>query len=141
MSSEKVKMKSAWNLTRLFLVAGMIASFGCNSHPETAEVIGCVTVNGNPITNRQIIFFPDRDKGNKGKTSIGKLNDKGEYFLSTYAPGDGAVVGWHKVIIKKPAGHENTLPILDKYADPTCPLLSAEVKAGEENQINFDLQL
>lgn len=140
-------MKSIWNSTWLFLAAGIVVGgLGCTSHPQTAAVVGRVTVGGVAVRDRQIMFIPDRSKGNKGKTSMGRLNDNGEYSLSAYAPGDGAVVGWHKVIIKKPLGSENAVPVLDKavpvldkYADLTRPLLSAEVKSGQKNEINFEL--
>jgi hypothetical protein len=118
----------------LFLSAG--CSGGGADNFGTAKAGGKVTYDGKPVTGASIMFAPTGAAGAEGmttgKAASGELDANGEFTLSTYADGDGAVIGKHKVVLSE--------------ADPAMPLpgtvkagLELEVKAGENN--HFEIQL
>jgi len=72
-----------------------IAVAGCGGGPRLAKVTGRVTVVGQPLTTGTIMFHPE-----SGPTAVGGINADGTYTLSTLKPGDGAVVGAHRVTIE-----------------------------------------
>ena len=78
---------------------------GCGGGGGEKEVIpisGKVTCNGEPVTSGSVMFVPDVDPavdGNPGKPASGALDENGEFELTTYVKGDGAVVGKHRVSV------------------------------------------
>ena len=88
--------------TCLFTLAALVLS-GCSGNEQypTALVSGTVTSNGTPVPEGTIMFSPIA-QGKKtliGKPATGAIKD-GEFILSTFENGDGAVVGTHAVIVK-----------------------------------------
>jgi hypothetical protein len=66
---------------------------GCGSgQMDVTYVSGKVTYQDQPLTAAVIHFVPE-----SGPAASGKLDEDGKYELTTYSPGDGAVVGNHKV--------------------------------------------
>lgn len=134
--------------------AGMIVSSGCGkARPTTTPVAGRVTCQGNPVTAGRIIFQPDDGR----RPASGIIGPDGSYRLTTFAPGDGAFIGKHRVSINamrvvggpgadfdNPAAAAFAQPsriewlVPEKYANPETSNLAAEVKPGK-NDINFDL--
>jgi hypothetical protein len=114
--------------------------FGCTrgDAPKTAPVKGTVTMQGKPLPHVGVTFLPT----GKGPTASGNTNDQGEFTLMTSRPGDGAVIGTHKVAVgsadegpRKPGS-----PIIpEKYGSPNTTDLTAEVKAGQTNVITLEL--
>ncbi|MCA9129662.1 MAG: carboxypeptidase regulatory-like domain-containing protein [Planctomycetales bacterium] len=82
------------NGIRSSMVAGLLVlSLGCGSgsdNPPTYPVTGTVTLKGNPVAGATIIFVPISD-GAKGAT--GTSDDQGNYQVTTFVSGDGAVPG------------------------------------------------
>jgi len=127
---------------------------GCGGHEGLAPVSGKVTYKGQPVTQGEISFVPE-DSGNRG--AHGMLDAQGNYQLSTYDPGDGAYVGKHRVAIVSvgpdkpvPAKRKGKMmdeemqgsgnPLIPKrYFSPATSKLTAEVAAGKNNEIPFDL--
>jgi hypothetical protein len=72
-----------------------IALTGCGGGPRLAKVTGRVTVAGQPLTTGTIMFHPE-----SGPSAVGGINPDGTYSLTTIKPGDGAVVGTHRVTIE-----------------------------------------
>jgi hypothetical protein len=114
--------------------------------PPVAGVSGVVTIDGKPLPRGTIQFVPDDSKGTRGATAVGTIDAQGRYRLKT-AGVDGAIVGFHKVgvyaLAEAPADETAPPPpplIPLKYFNPDTSGLTAEVKAGEENQIPFPLK-
>ena len=149
----------------LALMLSLILS-GCGSAKvagrlPTFPVTGTVTYKGQPVVGADVTFFNEAAK----KSSFGRTNEKGEYKLMTYGPGDGALEGKQVVTIAKveapvatkplagvespdyapPGLNQSTDPakpkslIPNKYASQATSGLLAVVNATGENTYNFDL--
>ncbi|WP_337174438.1 hypothetical protein [Paludisphaera sp.] len=75
-----------------------LATTGCGSGNglSLAKVRGKVTYKGEPVTFGTIMFQPENPDAPPAAGSIGK---DGDFVLSTEDPGDGAVIGAHRVAI------------------------------------------
>lgn len=136
-------------VTRFTFVFVLLAFSGCgakNDQKPTAEVKGAITYKGKPLERGEIIFFPNSG----AKIATGIIQSDGTFQLTTYAEGDGALLGSHQVAIKSERDMEGILPedpeasmepslIPTKYAMKKTSGLTAEVKDGD-NEINFDLK-
>jgi hypothetical protein len=69
---------------------------GCNRGEKLAPVHGRVTYAGKPVNTpgSKIMFFPEH-----GRPSAGLIAEDGTYTLTFLTPGDGALVGEHKVTV------------------------------------------
>ncbi len=118
---------------------------GCRSSdlPATSVVNGVVTYKGQPVKNGQVVFVP-QGAGNSGR---GVTDEQGHFTLSTYATGDGAVLGKHKVTVEVLENRNRAeplhrararSPIPLKYAEVNSTPLEIEIKA-DPNEVQFDL--
>jgi hypothetical protein len=88
----------------LVLAVVVVWAAGCDPRSyKTAAVSGRVTLDGKPLANATIQFYPlaGPDLTEPGPTSVGHTDESGRYTL-TLSNGKstaGAVVGKHKVII------------------------------------------
>src|SRR5438093_4468976 len=86
---------------------GLLA-VSCNSaRPPYAEVEGTARLNGKPLANVQVEFWPEAN----GPRSLGVTDARGHYELASIEQEPGAMVGTHRVIVydlqvysDKPAG-------------------------------------
>jgi hypothetical protein len=151
--SSRLRQKAAMNRrTPKSIGFGLVAVLllaGCSRGGLTLGLVsGQVAVDGKPVKEGVILFVPERGPGASGPI------DDGRYVLTTRTPGDGAVVGRHKVYFepKPPPGDPNTEvregpvppPPLksdfppSRYATPETSGLTAEVQSGT-NTIDFKL--
>lgn len=145
-------------LTGLSLV---LTVAGCSSGlelPDTVDVSGKVTYNGEPVTNAEVGFIPKQEVGT-ALSARGRTNDAGEYTLETYVNADnrltGATPGDYTVTVQKtdvpadPAemqkqflANPGMVPkalLPAKYSKPGETDLTATVTKDGENKINFEL--
>jgi hypothetical protein len=119
---------------------------GCvHSGQAVGRVSGIVTYAGKPVPTGTVMFVPVES----GPPAYGNIGPDGHYELSTYSPGDGAVVGTHKVMITaleqlppELQNNPNRLPkmlVPLKYGDSKSSGLTFEVKAGD-NTIDISLK-
>jgi len=122
---------------------------GCSEQQELAPVTGIVTVDGEPVANAQVLFMSSQHRPAAGETDA-----NGRYVLSTYKNGDGAAIGSHNVTVTarptirvSPAGGSeppgstrpmpqrqgDIAPVPEKYSNAAQPLISVEVKPGEND--------
>jgi hypothetical protein len=92
------------------------------------RVQGKVTYKGEPVKYGTVSFEPDTTKGDL-PIAMGNIKEDGTYVVSTSDPGDGAVVGHHRVSIvgldPSPVAKVEAFPV------PTSEESSQEVmKAG-----------
>jgi hypothetical protein len=91
-------MRGRWQWLALVLLGSLI---GCGSDNglELGRVRGKVTYKGEPVGFGDILFYPDNTKGTVGPGASATLKDDGNYVVSTEQPGDGVIVGYHKIAI------------------------------------------
>ncbi len=135
----------------LLALLGMLAvSAGCGgSELSLGKVTGTVTFkDGQPVTEGTVIFQPE-----KGPSAAGALDAEGRYTLTTQTPGDGAVMGKHRVSVVPPTAGAVLKPgelpteappertgreIPAKVQNPKTSDLSAEV-GPDDNVFDFEL--
>ena len=76
------------------LLVLFLSGCGGGSKAGTYPVTGVVTFKGEPLPNAAVTFFPVQ-----GRPAAGMTNAQGEYFLSTFAAGDGAMSGTYSVTV------------------------------------------
>ncbi len=76
----------------------LLTACGCGrgNYPEVATVTGTVTLDGKPLEDAEITFAPK-----DGRASSGRTDAKGQYSLSYTKNIRGAVLGEHRVMIRK----------------------------------------
>lgn len=137
------------------LTATFMNLSGCGktpSGPTFVRATGQVSYQGKPLESGQVSFIPDHSKGTSGPMASGRINENGEFSLQSQRPGDGAIVGFHKVIISRykevPFDPNNPSPPLasislipTKYADEQTSNLTAEVTENpSKNRYIFELK-
>ena len=132
--------------TLVLLSLAAVVMTGCSKKGalETAPVSGKVTYRGKAVPTGTVMFVPD-----EGPAATGEIDSSGSYKLTTYSTDDGAVIGKHKVTITALQGMGDALPeqrsptppplVPAKYLSGETSGLVAEVKAGTNNEVNFDL--
>lgn len=137
------------------VVAGLLAAplLGCRGADSLplAKVRGTVTLEGAPLTKGSIQFMPDNSQGTRGPMATGQIGADGKFVLMTSTPGDGAQVGFYKVVVNcweetlfdpqnpKPAPPPKSL-IPERYANERTSGLTAEVKSDTPNDFTFNLK-
>jgi len=132
------------------LLGLLLLAAGCDSgEGSLAPVRGTVFYGGVPLRRGTIVFTPDALRGSDGSLARADIQADGTYCLQT---GDthGAPIGWHRVTIvaledapAPAAEHSFVIPrslVPDKYGDPELSGLTCEIKAGQENVIDFHLE-
>lgn len=137
-------LSGAW--TAALLTACLI---GCGGRQgaeyRTAPVRGVVVFQGQPVTAGTISLQPKEvagaAEGRTGRPASGELQADGSFVLSTYQPGDGAVVGKHRVMfLPKAAGAESyeDRPTPSPYLGLMPKEQEVEIKPGN-NELTIEL--
>jgi hypothetical protein len=147
-----------WKAQTLCALATLWAVAGCSSRLPIAEVEGVVKLGDKPLPHVRIQFMPDPEKGTKGPISSAATDEQGRFKLVCADGRDGAIVGWHRVVItdmgvrlfktpregrleednkkEKQKAQPNRVP--DKFTTAAHTPLTREVKA-EKQEMTFDL--
>ena len=121
----------------LFMAAVTLAMPGCGggslARPTPVPVKGTVIFRGNPLPNARVSFFA---KG-APMPAVGDTNEAGEFELSMYGKGDGALVGENKVtVISLSSGDGPTVPDPAKIASgEASPGLTAKVEGEKKGGV------
>lgn len=106
-----------------WLAVGLIVplSLGCggDSGPklDIAPAKGTVKLDGQPLPDVVVTFYPEE----KGLPATGATNANGQFTLTTKEPGDGALVGKHKIAVNdKPEETNMEITSGDEY-EPKPP--------------------
>lgn len=99
-----MQRRATWIIGICGVMAAFLTGCGDASELEVAEVHGRVTCNGEPVPGGEIRFVPVLAAGvTEGPPeAIGQIDENGNFTLSTYSTGDGAVLGKHQVVFKLP---------------------------------------
>jgi hypothetical protein len=79
----------------------VICALGCNKTSyEIVKVQGTVSYKGQPLTKGDISFIPIQvEEGAMRRMGVSAINEKGEYVINSFKPGDGVIPGEYKIII------------------------------------------
>ena len=99
-----------------------------------------VTVEGKPFTTGKVMFAPAAkgDDHRAGRAAFGVLGPDGSFELSTYEPGDGAVVGRHSVTLISIPPAESTPPGAAPQFSRVFYPQPVEVQAGATNEFKIE---
>jgi hypothetical protein len=123
------------------IVFAALMTSGCGSNsdlPPTAVASGKVMYQGKPLNIGTVTFHPE-GTGNPG---VGLLQEDGSFTISTYTPGDGAVLGKHSVTIDVPPPLDGTpadeaFSVPDPYTLPETTPLKIEITEDGVEDIEF----
>ena len=137
------------SLRQVFLCATIlipsVACLGCgDSGPAIEYVEGTVTMDGKPLKNATVVFVPQSG----GRPAAAATDENGHYVLTFTEGRQGAMLGTNKIQISTLADPSETPEGDPIPAQPeTVPVqynaettLTFEVKEGEKNIANFDLE-
>ncbi|MFT5300767.1 MAG: hypothetical protein ACI87E_004463 [Mariniblastus sp.] len=146
--SKQISTSSTTTLSACSLLMLLVISAGCKGNGFTlAPVSGTVTVDGAPVPDLNIAFYPKGTEENPapGPFSTGKTDSAGQFTLVSRGGEKGAVVGLNRVGFELPgnfdeAALENAYSKLEELmgmqgSDP------AEVKAAKANITKIKKQM
>ncbi len=101
------------------LIGAASAVGGCAPRrPPTVPVRGTVTLDGMPLGGATVLFQPP-----SGTPARAVTTDDGSFTLTTFEPGDGALVGRHRVAVTK-----FTMSGLSDVGGVTGPVAAGDVR-------------
>ena len=112
--------KTGW-----LVAVALLAATGCGGRP--VGIKGKITLDGQPLAGATVEFVPEGD----GRTAVGITDKEGKFSLSTYKPGDGALRGDYKVVIKKTP--ERALPKPDPNDKEAAKKLMLKLMTMNQN--------
>jgi hypothetical protein len=132
----------------VLLFASLVLT-GCGTGtPPLVAVTGHVSYHGQPLPGGVIVFAPDSAKGSNGPVASAVIQPDGSFTLRT-ADSPGAAVGWHRVTVvcvsdpdPDVTGSRYAVPVSlipEKYRSADLSGLSREVRGGQTNEINLNL--
>jgi len=119
---------------------------GCGGGGDLEPVKGTVTVNGEPVGPGIVTFEPVSVSSGPRRVSFGRFDADGRYELVSDGHRSGAPPGEYFVRISSAGAGDEEVQQIDvgkippKYGHEKLSGLTATVKAGEDNVIDFDLQ-
>ncbi|MFM8283308.1 MAG: hypothetical protein ACKOCW_07085 [Planctomycetaceae bacterium] len=95
------RVSARWLVAAIACIAIVAAAAGCSGGPKrppTVKVTGKVTMNGTPVPGATVSFQPS---ATGGRAAVGITDGAGQYVLTTFEAGDGAIAGDYGVAIVK----------------------------------------
>jgi hypothetical protein len=83
-----------------WLALALALLFGCGRHAPPATVVGTLRLNGEPLDNCLVTFFPESSQGTKFTHSTGLTGHQGLFRLRSSSQHEGAALGWHRVTVQ-----------------------------------------
>ena len=120
----------AIGLTLLTVVAG------CSDRPRRVPVSGQVTIDGAPVTRGVVRVIPP-----DARAAMGDIDAQGRFTLTTFDPGDGCVVGTHRVEVvafDHPTPGQTRLLVPEKYNNQAKSGLVLTI-TGPTDKVHLDL--
>ena len=127
--------------SRLFLLTAL-GLVGCGQVGpvadtfDTVSAAGTLTSGGKPLPFYQVTLVPD----GKQRPAVGTTDDKGHFVLGTDHPGDGAVVGKHRVVVGYVGPPSDITPDMDNYRPPKPPV-KLHKKYGSETTTDLTVEV
>ena len=119
------------------LILSLALLVGCGSGGDMGTVSGQVTMDGQPLADAQIAFYPA-----DGRPAQGTTDAEGRYTLQYTPDQPGAPVGTHTVRITVAQVSGEGQARVKETVPPRYNVqseLTAEVKPGKNDNVDFDL--
>ncbi len=146
MNATLIRMsRRAAAIAALWLIAPLTAGCGnSDTGPKRVYVTGTITIDGEPLSQGMVSFFPDESVPG-GHSATAHLQPDGTYSLGTFEPEDGVIPGRFRVAVLSYESDfetgESTPLIPERYLSVDESGLTAHVLAEPEHQVfNFQLQ-
>ncbi len=127
----------------ILLMTVCVLSIGCGQKGDfpLAAVKGKVTCDGKPIPHAMVFFEPMKvgESAIVGKQGFATANENGEFVITTYDEGDGAVVGPHVVHVLPPNADNHPGYRCPCEFNSTSQPINVEVKQDGQNDFAFAL--
>jgi hypothetical protein len=107
------------NHWRLVLVWVLWAALGCGASSDVA-VTGTVTLDGQPLTNALVTFYPEGKTPGLGGN--GRTGADGKYTLTPNRKGQGLAPGEYRVVISRRLNPDGSV------ADPNVPPIESKAR-------------
>lgn len=153
----QVRFNSVQVSTFLMLSGILSLIAGCSGNSNMQAVSGTIKAKGKVVTSGEVMFYPQGG----GRPSVGIIGNDGGYELTSKKKGDGVAIGSYDVTItaiKEKARRASAANSVEeetaadmllqdervtwvfpmKFSERRTSPLTAEVKAGEPNVIDFD---
>ena len=127
-----------WRMGSIITLGLFAQAFaGCNHSPPMAPVHGKVLYQGKPLEFGSIILQPDT-----GPPASSTIRPDGSFDLSTFKPGDGAVVGRSRVRITAWEGQNPALSAMKQEGEQTLGKLLTPKKYSsfEQSGLTYDVK-
>jgi hypothetical protein len=118
------------------LLALLPLAAGCSDRPTRVKVSGQVLIDGTPVTRGTIRVIPE-----KARAAMSDIDAQGHFVLMTFDPGDGCVVGSHRVEVvafDHPAPGQTRLLVPEKYNNQATSGLTVTID-GPTDKLRLDL--
>ncbi len=138
MSRLSLSQRALAFFTLSLLCCGLVGCGKSNDFSVT-KITGVVLCEGQPIANVKVSFFPvevDKNQPIVGKSGQGQTQADGTFSISTYKPGDGAVLGKHDVRV---AALKKTAPDCPADLSATGTVTTVDVVKGGENHFTINV--
>lgn len=161
------RVSQVLSLLGCFAICGLLGCGGADE-PErerTVQVTGNVKYKDQPVADAAVAFIPETELGKTAekKGAFGKTDASGNFTLTTFVAGDGAVPGKYTVTVQKkeivttsevdiedpnyvppdenapaPAPPKDLLPV--QYSQPLKSPLKVEIIDGENPPVQLELK-
>lgn len=127
-------------ITGALLCGAALLCIGCGGSDQlpTYPVQGNVIFNGKPLQQGSVTFIPEN-----GPYASGRISSDGTFELTTYAEGDGAIAGMHRILVsavKVDPNHPQAVPLIPfKYGSEQTSGLTATVEKSDTNKVTLEL--
>lgn len=128
------------------LVLTLSVAGGCRSPAEQTTVTGAVTFDGKPLPRGVVVFVPTEARGG-GYPVLAQIQPDGRFAVARDAEGRLHMAGDYMVTVSaresdgEADGFETASSSLipGRYSDHTASGLRATIRAGEPNELSFNL--
>jgi len=119
------------------VLLSVLAATGCaSSTPPLTEVKGVVLLDGKPLAGVRVEFIPGDSADRRLPFSQAETDDNGRYELRCENTQPGAVIGQHKVIVRRPS----IRPAPDAPPPPSGPAIPVAYQSVLNTPLTVDVK-